>query len=107
MIHAALQERAIFVDLAVDLPVGMIEAGLEQRGQIRVEVVLPRHRVFGDHLAARMASGAGVELGGDQLFGAPRDAVCRVHFPVAIIGRLQPVGQAHLVHAIGRLGLLA
>ena len=37
MIHAALDERAIFEHFTVDLPIGMIEAGLEQSGQIGIE----------------------------------------------------------------------
>jgi hypothetical protein len=32
MIHAALDERTIFKHLAVDLPIGMIEPRLKQRG---------------------------------------------------------------------------
>ncbi len=56
MMHAALQERAIFEHLAVDLPVGMIEAGLQQRRQIGVEEGRSDRRILGDDLAARMAS---------------------------------------------------
>jgi hypothetical protein len=52
--HPALQKRAVFVDLTVDLPVGVIETGLQQRRQIGVEVGLARHRVLGDHFAARI-----------------------------------------------------
>ena len=35
--HAALQERAVFVDLVEDLAVGMIEAGIEQVGHVGIE----------------------------------------------------------------------
>ena len=62
MIHAALDERAIFERLAVDLPIDMIEAGLEQRGQVGIEEIHACGRIFCDHLAARMATGAYVEL---------------------------------------------
>jgi hypothetical protein len=62
MIHAALDERAIFEHLAVDLPIGMIEAGLKQRGQVGIEEIRACGRIFCDHLAARMATSANVEL---------------------------------------------
>jgi hypothetical protein len=62
MIHAALDERAIFEHFAVDLPIGMIEAGLKQRGQVGIEESRACGRLFCDHLAARMATGANVEL---------------------------------------------
>ena len=62
MIHAALDERAIFEHFAVDLPIGMIEAGLKQRGQIGIEESRAYGGILCDHLAAGMASGANVEL---------------------------------------------
>ena len=105
--HAALQERAVFVDLAVDLPVGVIEARLEQRRQIGVEEGLARHRVLGDDLAAGMARGAGIDLGRSQLLGAPGNPGLRVHLPMTVIGRLQPIGQAHPVRIVSWLSLLA
>ena len=107
VIHAALQERAVFVDFAVDLPVGVIKARLEQRRQIAVEIGLARRRVLGDDLAAGMTGGAGIELGRGQLLGASGDAGVPVHLPMAVIDRLQPVGQGHPVRAIGWLSLLA
>ena len=62
MIHAALDERAIFEHLAVDLPIGMIEIGLKQRGQVGIEESRACGRILCDYLAAGMASGANVEL---------------------------------------------
>jgi hypothetical protein len=56
--HPALQERAVFVDLAVDLLVGVIETGPEQRRQIEVEIGRARHCTLGDHSAARVTGGA-------------------------------------------------
>src|SRR5580704_15143952 len=47
-----------------------------------------------------MTSGAGIELGGGQLLGAASNASFRVHLPMAMINRLQPVGQAHPVRAV-------
>src|SRR5689334_19183475 len=35
-VHPALQEGAVLVHLALDLPIGMVEAGLEQRGQVLI-----------------------------------------------------------------------
>ena len=35
-VHPALHERAVLVDLAVDLPVSVIERGSEERGQMGV-----------------------------------------------------------------------
>ena len=99
--HPALQERAVFVDLAVDLPVGVIETRLEQGGEMTVEVALARHRVFGDHLPAGVTGSAGIELVLGQLFGAPGDAGLPVHLPIAVIGRLQPIGQAHTIRPAG------
>src|SRR6266566_5854016 len=69
--HAALQERAVLVDLAVDLSVGVIETRLEQRRQIAVEVGLARHWALGDHFAARVTCGTSLELGRRQFLGAP------------------------------------
>src|SRR5262245_48538772 len=50
-----------------------------------------------------MAGCAGVELGRHQLLGAAGDAGYCVHFPMAVICRLQPVGKAFLgvVYACG------
>jgi hypothetical protein len=104
--HAALQERAVFVDLAVDLPVGVIEARLKQRRTVGVE---ERCRPVSDSwrsLCGGNEGGTGLDLDRGQLLGAPGDAGLRVHLPIAMIGRLQPIGQAHLVGAVGRLGLL-
>ena len=62
--HAALQERAVFVDLAVDLPVGMIETWSEQCRRVSVE---ERAAASGcDHLAAR--GGAQVSSSVDASF---------------------------------------
>ena len=61
MIHATLDERAVFEHFAVDLPVGMIEAGLKQSGQIGIEKRCAYRGILCD-LAAGMASGANVEL---------------------------------------------
>ena len=36
-IHAALDERSIFEHFAIDLPIGMIEAGLKHGRQIGIE----------------------------------------------------------------------
>ena len=93
--HAALQERAVFVDLAVDLPVGVIKTGFEQRRQVAVEEGLTRPRALGDHFASRVTGRTGLELGRRQLLGAPGDAGLRVHLPMAFVGRLQPIRQAH------------
>jgi two-component system sensor histidine kinase and response regulator WspE len=62
VIHAALDERAIFEHFAVDLPIGMIEAGLEQCGQIGIEKRRAGGGILFDHLAAGMAPGANVEF---------------------------------------------
>ena len=62
VIHPALDERAIFEHLAIDLPIRMIEAGLEQCGQIGIEKRRACGRILCDHPAARMATGANVEL---------------------------------------------
>src|SRR5208283_5027978 len=62
MIHAALHERAIFEHLAIDLTIGVIEAGLKQRGQIGIEESRARARILRDHLAAGVAAGANIEL---------------------------------------------
>ena len=52
MIHAALDERAIFEHFAIDLPIGMIEAGLDQCGQIGIEKRRARRWILCDHFAA-------------------------------------------------------
>jgi hypothetical protein len=74
MIHAALDERAIFEHFAVDLPIGMIEAGLKQGGPISIEKRRACGGIFCDHLAAGMASGTNVELLRFQWFSALGDA---------------------------------
>jgi hypothetical protein len=52
MIHAALDERTIFEDFAIDLPIGLIEAGFDQCGQIGIEERRARRWILCDHLAA-------------------------------------------------------
>src|SRR2546427_12844776 len=44
VMHTALHERAVFEHLAVDLPVGMIQPGLEEAGKIEVEERRARRR---------------------------------------------------------------
>jgi hypothetical protein len=58
-----LQERTVFVDLAVDLPVGMIETRFQQSRKTAVKKWFPRYRILGDHFAARVTGGTGLELG--------------------------------------------
>ena len=48
MVHPALQERAVFEHLAVDLAVGMVQARLQQRRQVGVEEWRADRRVLGD-----------------------------------------------------------
>jgi hypothetical protein len=62
MIHATLDERAIFEHLAVDLTIGMIETGIKQGGQVGIEESRAYWRILCDHLAARVATGTNVEF---------------------------------------------
>ena len=95
MIHATLDERAIFEHFAVDLPIGMIEAGIEQRGQIGIEESRACGWIPCDHLAAGMASGAHVELLRVQWFGALGDTRLGVHSPLVMVGGLKPGREPH------------
>src|SRR5262245_7088992 len=111
-VHTALQERAVFIRLAVDLPVDVIETGLEQSGEIAVEDGRARRRVPGNHLATRVTGRAGLDFGRGPHPSLPRlrrrvrerapgDTRLWVHFPMAVIARLQPVGHTHPVPAVG------
>ena len=96
MMHAALQEGAIFEHLAVDLPVGVIEAGLQQRGQIGVEEGRPDRRILGDDLAARMAARANIEFLAVGRRRALRCAGLGVHAPDVLRRRFEPDRQAQM-----------
>ena len=89
MIHAALDERAIFEHFAIDLPIGMIEAGLEQCGQIGIEERRACRGILCNHLAAGVASRTDVELLRIQWLNALGDARLGVHLPLAAAGWLK------------------
>ncbi len=100
-VHAALQERAIFEDLAVDLSVRVIEARLQIRGEIGIEKRRARHGMPGDHLAAGMAGGAGVELHRQERLRPVRDARLGVHLPPTVVAGPELHHQALLVRVLG------
>ncbi len=60
--HAALLERAVIVDLVAHLTVGDIEPARQRRHHMGVGQRAPRHPVFGEFAAARMAAAAGLDL---------------------------------------------
>ena len=64
-LHAALAEAAPFEDLAEDLAVGVVEAGVEQGRRVGVEETRTGQRVGGDRAGAGVAGGAdlGLRLG--------------------------------------------
>ena len=62
MEHAALQERAVFIDLVTDLTVGKIQIVVEQRHAITVADRRARRRGGPDRPAPRMAMRAGFDL---------------------------------------------
>ena len=81
-VHLALEERAVLVDLVLDLAVGEVEALLEERRPVRLQERLAVDVVVGDDRAPRVAPRAGLDLGargaGDA---ALRDAGLHVHVP--------------------------
>ncbi len=80
--HLALAERAVFIDLVLDLAVRVIEAALEQRDEMRVGERPVRQPVLRQLGAARVAAPANLELGaGRQRRAALRRAARRVRDP--------------------------
>jgi hypothetical protein len=60
--HAALQERAVFVDLSLHLPVGVVEVVVQQRDAVVVAHRLAMHHVLVHQPASRVTAGAHVDL---------------------------------------------
>ena len=56
--HSALNEGAVFIDLALDLPVWKVKVVVEQRNTIIIAHRLPMYEVLMDLTAARMTSSA-------------------------------------------------
>ena len=95
MVHPALQERAVFIDLVADLAVGEIESGVEQRNVVDVADRRRRGGIGPDLGAARMAAGTDLDLVG----GGPRrrtGAVAgrRVELPGDAAALVEPDRQA-------------
>src|SRR5262245_66074281 len=61
-VHLALEERAVLVDLVVDLTVGEIETLIEERRTMGVEQRMSVGVALDQATAARVAAGAGFEL---------------------------------------------
>jgi hypothetical protein len=61
-VHAALQKRGISVNLIVLLPVGVIEARLEQRGAECVEKFVGIGQLIRKLLAPRVAGRASIDF---------------------------------------------
>src|SRR5262249_30512889 len=100
VIHPALQEGAVLVHLAADLPVGLVEVGLEQRGQVRVGDRLAVRRRLGELAAARVAARAGVDL---DARGARRTALGMMRLRVARPRDPAPLVERHRETAIGEI----
>ena len=105
MIHAALDERAIFEHFAVDLPIGMIEAGLEQGGQIGIE----KRRACGGSFAITLRrewhpaqTSSSCEFNGSDALG---DAGLGVHSPLVVVGWLETCREPHLAGLRRRIWL--
>ena len=60
--HLALRERAVDVDLFLDLAVGVVVDFVEHAGEVRVEKILAVENLGLERLAVRVAGRAGVEL---------------------------------------------
>ena len=60
--HTALQKRGISVNLIVLLPVGVVEARLEQRGAERVEKLVGIDEVIRKLLTSRVARRTRLDL---------------------------------------------
>ena len=77
LVHAALQERAVHVDLVSHLPVDEVEPVLEQREPVRV-AERPAVLVLAVDLpTAGVAAGTGLELGA----GVPAAVRCATGAP--------------------------
>jgi hypothetical protein len=62
-VHLALQERPVLVDLVLDLAVGVVQGGVEERHAIVLSQRLAGEVVVEDLRAAGVASAAGLDLG--------------------------------------------
>ena len=99
--HPALHERADLEHFAVDLPIGMIQSGLEQRRHRAVEKRRGCGGALGDHLSPGVAGAAGIQHGaGTRCFRSSGDAGLFVHRPGAAIGGIEPGDQS--VRDLGR-----
>src|SRR6478752_10498720 len=61
-VHPALQEGTVLVHFAFDLPIGMVEAGLEQRGQVLIHQARPVAILTPERGASRMTTSARFDL---------------------------------------------
>src|SRR3954471_18892491 len=61
-VHPALQEGTVLVHLPLDLPIGMIEAGLEQRGQMLIHQAGAIPILAPERGSSRMTTSAGFDL---------------------------------------------
>ena len=101
-VHAALQERAVFEHLAVDLAVGVIKAGLEQRRAGRQSRNLPARRIVVERPCA--ARGRGRRHRVRRRPAAGCGGRCRSSgfiVPGAGVGRRSQAVKAHVPASVG------
>ena len=97
LVHQALLERGVVVDLRLHLAVGPEQGLVQQRRHMRVEQRLAMHIVVGDLAAMRMAARAQLDFGavGRRRRAAHRVAAFRADGPVRILAIAQQLRQAH------------
>ena len=71
-VHAALEERAVFVDLIEDLPIRVVQPRVEQRGTKRIEERVAGRVRVAELRPPRVALGADVDF---DIGGAGRHAL--------------------------------
>ena len=62
-VHLALEKGSVLVDLVPDLPVGVVQALVEERRAMRLQERLAVGVLRGDDRAPRVTAGAGLDLG--------------------------------------------
>jgi hypothetical protein len=76
LVHLALKKRSMYVDLVLNLPIGVIQQGRQQRvSVVIVEVVARSEAWMHAPLASRMASRAHVDLWSSLIAFEPRESV--------------------------------
>ena len=92
LVHAALQERTVFVNLVLLLAVGVIQMLVEQRRFVRLHEGTPGNVILRQRAAPCVTTRAGFELSGRLAgFVATRDAGGGIHDPC--VSRLAQVGK--------------